>query len=629
MADIYVDASKADDSGDGLSLANAKKTLQAGLDAAGGHADSSSTVNVVDGTYAAVDLSSTHDGKAITVKPYAAGAVTITSAVDRCIDLLSTQASGSWTFEDLTVSAETAYSLFRNQCANAITVLFDGCTLSATVNANARIFSNEAALASPAYVQFKDCTMTSKSYPFRFTARCGFNVSGGTLDTESTIALISCAGANSSPLWVEITGGADLTCAGNLLSLDYTTPCVDVIDHVLILNSTLDLGKVLINSTSLSTPWMSQYIDRWLVLDSELTTADNFGVFGPSPEGANTDCTLSTRTNDTQGVITKSGHKICTNTTMDFTWTGGARYNVVVDSRDATTVTFSGGTGDNLPAETTTGLTMKQRTVSDHPFVEMVWRGNTLTCTKTNPTHTICFMVGCNGMIWDDNELICTSETFATGYGGFVCKSDYAAITNSVFVSGNVVVTCKATSYLRFENNVVYSKSGTGFDLTVSQDVGDDSDYPTLGYPVMPSVRNNIFYSVDGLAAQFGAAGTTLNAQHPLVDYNCYYSGGTNIIALAGSNVAASGGVAAIQEAWATNMTDAGPSQLNDAHSVLADPKFTDADTNDFSLLGTSTVRQAGYPSGKYMGGVPLGLTSFVLTGRSPFFRLSRARVLT
>lgn len=60
---------------------------------------------------------------------------------------------------------------------------------------------------------------------------------------------------------------------------------------------------------------------------------------------------LSTRTSHTAGVFTKTTHGIPDTATIAVFWTGGYRVNVDIDSVTTDTITFSGGTGDNLPAE--------------------------------------------------------------------------------------------------------------------------------------------------------------------------------------------------------------------------------------------------------------------------------------
>jgi hypothetical protein len=68
---------------------------------------------------------------------------------------------------------------------------------------------------------------------------------------------------------------------------------------------------------------------------------------------AATEGTLSTRTNDTSGVITVTSHSFSAADIIDIFWTGGKQIECTVDSTTATTITFSGGNGDNLPIATT------------------------------------------------------------------------------------------------------------------------------------------------------------------------------------------------------------------------------------------------------------------------------------
>lgn len=62
--------------------------------------------------------------------------------------------------------------------------------------------------------------------------------------------------------------------------------------------------------------------------------------------------TLSTRTNDSSGTLTLAGgHTIATSDTVAIGWAGGRRYNVTVGTVSGTSAPFSGGAGDDLPAE--------------------------------------------------------------------------------------------------------------------------------------------------------------------------------------------------------------------------------------------------------------------------------------
>lgn len=79
--------------------------------------------------------------------------------------------------------------------------------------------------------------------------------------------------------------------------------------------------------------------------------------------------TLTTRTDNTSGVATlEAGHGIVISNVVDLYWTGGRRYNVNVTAVATNDVTFSGGTGDNLPVQST-ALTMTKQQTIDTDFV--------------------------------------------------------------------------------------------------------------------------------------------------------------------------------------------------------------------------------------------------------------------
>ncbi len=63
--------------------------------------------------------------------------------------------------------------------------------------------------------------------------------------------------------------------------------------------------------------------------------------------------TLSTRTDDNMGVITLGAGHGLTNETVSVGWTGGKRVGMAITAYDSTTITVDGGTGDNLPTQST------------------------------------------------------------------------------------------------------------------------------------------------------------------------------------------------------------------------------------------------------------------------------------
>jgi hypothetical protein len=78
----------------------------------------------------------------------------------------------------------------------------------------------------------------------------------------------------------------------------------------------------------------------------------------PACVAAQTNGELTTRTNNTEGVITlATGHGIV-NGTVDIYWAAGRRFGVVV-TRDGNLITLTdSGAGDNLPILNTTGITV-------------------------------------------------------------------------------------------------------------------------------------------------------------------------------------------------------------------------------------------------------------------------------
>ncbi len=59
--------------------------------------------------------------------------------------------------------------------------------------------------------------------------------------------------------------------------------------------------------------------------------------------------TLSTRTSETEGVLTVTGHDFDSSDVIAVFWEGGIRYDVEISAVDTDTITFSGGSGDDLP----------------------------------------------------------------------------------------------------------------------------------------------------------------------------------------------------------------------------------------------------------------------------------------
>ena len=75
--------------------------------------------------------------------------------------------------------------------------------------------------------------------------------------------------------------------------------------------------------------------------------------------------TLTVRTDNTSGQITlNAGHGIVTGQLFDLFWSGGARSGCIAGAVSGNNVPFSGGTGDNLPAQDTAVDTTHYKTVA-------------------------------------------------------------------------------------------------------------------------------------------------------------------------------------------------------------------------------------------------------------------------
>lgn len=120
-----------------------------------------------------------------------------------------------------------------------------------------------------------------------------------------------------------------------------------------------------------------------VVMNSTLQrTADGQIGQGPVTVAAAKAGTLDTRSTDTTGIIGSTAHGMTDGDVMDIYWDGGRRYDVdVVAGTDTDNITFSGGTGDVLPAATT-AVTVQEQLVIDIDFVGDNLKAIGALCTK-------------------------------------------------------------------------------------------------------------------------------------------------------------------------------------------------------------------------------------------------------
>jgi hypothetical protein len=84
---------------------------------------------------------------------------------------------------------------------------------------------------------------------------------------------------------------------------------------------------------------------------------------------------LSPRTNNTDGIITLGAHPIVNTDKVSVCWAAGSRINCAVSAHDGTTITITGGTGDNLPVQTTAVVVSKVLSIDmdlDGDLIQMI-----------------------------------------------------------------------------------------------------------------------------------------------------------------------------------------------------------------------------------------------------------------
>lgn len=99
-------------------------------------------------------------------------------------------------------------------------------------------------------------------------------------------------------------------------------------------------------------------------VDAVLTRSDETMASSEITLNAAVAGTLTTRTNDSTGVITVASHAITDSDTVAVFWSGGYRYGVAVSATTGTTISIgSGGAGDNLPTQDTVLTVCKESTL--------------------------------------------------------------------------------------------------------------------------------------------------------------------------------------------------------------------------------------------------------------------------
>ena len=112
-------------------------------------------------------------------------------------------------------------------------------------------------------------------------------------------------------------------------------------------------------------------------ISSTETWDDETGVLTQKALAAGKAGSLTTRTGNSDGIVTATAaHGYTDATTFAVYWTGGKRYGMTCSSYNATTLTLTGGAGDNFPTALT-AVTVCSETTLDLVFsgsdVYLIW----------------------------------------------------------------------------------------------------------------------------------------------------------------------------------------------------------------------------------------------------------------
>jgi hypothetical protein len=210
---------------------------------------------------------------------------------------------------------------------------------------------------------------------------------------------------------------------------------------------------------------------------------------------------------------------------------------------------------------------------NEKPICTAFVLNNRISFIGADNSHGILIGSGVNGSIVEGNRV--------TGADiQLVVKSEFCTIRNNLLIAtgaSNYGSTIKGGCFNRFVGNTIYSEDFAALQI---QDGGGGAAYPSFGN----IVTDNVFYCI---ADQAVVVANDYDGN--ILDYNCYYSTGTNVIFLQAGNIEQSAGIAAVQAAWQAIGDRA--VFYNDLNSLILNPAL------DANYKATSSALQnAGSP---------------------------------
>ena len=193
------------------------------------------------------------------------------------------------------------------------------------------------------------------------------------------------------------------------------------------------------------------------------------------------------------------------------------------------------------------GLGEEETTPCPSTLKRAVINGNRITCITSGVNHIIFIGIGCDGALIANNRIFSTVSTAAYG---IVVKADDVIIVNNMMSSAADVLYLAGSCDSVVAGNTFIATKSTGVVLHVDNWI---TPAPPSGIPRRNRIIGNTFRAKTGLAMNYDPSGTdSVPDWLNVIDGNSMYSSGTNLCNIGGTDLAASGGIAAVRSRWAT-----------------------------------------------------------------------------